>query len=41
VDNHNDNVGRGLEDNTFSPLTLPQIIFHGTNIYVDNFIGPC
>ena len=41
VDNHNDNVGGGLEDNAFSPLTLPRIIFHGTNIYVDDFIGPC
>ena len=28
----------GSEDNTFSPLTIARIIFHGTDIYVDNFI---
>jgi len=39
VDDNDDNVGGGLEDNKFSLLIIPQIIFHDTKIYVDDFIN--
>lgn len=39
VDDDDDSVGGGSEDDEFSPLIIPQIIFHGTKIYVDDFIN--